>query len=145
MDIWCLATDDVSPAPSQVAGSTKQLRFSVVDTAVAYQTIVKGRKGCVFTSLSTAKVISRRDINLEPGRNSLLFMNRRTIDSPPQRRTFIWRPGRYFGDSVETRTYKLTLGSQVLVTTRPRHISPKHSRGYRKNIHATLLTQRLCL
>ena len=57
----------------------------------------EGRKELGFTSLSTAYVISRRDRNPEPGRNSLLFTNSskgsfsciRTIDSPLQRHTFI--------------------------------------------------------
>ena len=35
----------------------------------------EGRKELGFTSLSTAYVISRRDRNQEPGRNSLLFTN----------------------------------------------------------------------
>ena len=56
-----------------------------------------GRKAFGFASLSTADVISRRDRNTEPGRNSLLFTNsyegssscRKTIDSPPPHRTFI--------------------------------------------------------
>ena len=55
------------------------------------------RRELGFTSLSTAKAISRRVRNPEPGRNSLLFTNsskgyfgcRRPIRSPPQRRTFI--------------------------------------------------------
>ena len=61
------------------------------------QASVDGWMELGFTSLSTAQVISRRDRNPEPGRNSLLFRNSskgsfccsRTIGSPPQRRTFI--------------------------------------------------------
>ena len=40
------------------------------EPSIAY--MKEGRNG-VFMSLSASKVISRRDRNLEPGRNSLLF------------------------------------------------------------------------
>ena len=69
----------------------------VVTVVAVVKVVPEGRKEFGFTSLSTAYVISRRDRNQEPGRNSLLFTNiskgslscRRTIDSPPQSRTFI--------------------------------------------------------
>ena len=58
----------------------------------------------------------------KPGRNSFLFTNSsngsfsciRTIESPPQRRTLIQRPGQpACGDPAEIRTCKLALRSQA--------------------------------
>ena len=80
----------------------------------------EGRNWVLHRFQQYSYVISQPDRSPKPGRNSLLFRYsskgsfncKKTIDSPPQRRTFMY----LLRDPEEIRTCELTLGARHNVT-----------------------------